>query len=177
MAGDRATASAATIAAKKASLKPPRRTLQDKDSYQERSSISLNGMGIKKKPEAFRKTRSEGILGIARKSSSGKLVRKGSGKLSGGGGSKKNSGSSDDAPGGGPHPPVRNGRTSVTGISDDEDGLADDVVPEPPRRVNSADGGKRRRPAFNMVSLRGAMDAMNTQNGHHTPDADGVIHL
>ena len=173
MAGDRATASAATIAAKKASLKPPRRTLQDKDSYQERSSISLNGMGIKKKPEAFRKTRSEGILGIARKSSSGKLVRKGSGKLSGGGGSKKNSGSSDDAP----HPPVRNGRTSVTGISDDEDGLADDVVPAPPRRVNSADGGKRRRPAFNMVSLRGAMDAMNTQNGHHTPDADGVIHL
>ena len=125
---------------------------------------------MKKKPEAFRKTRSEGILGIARKSSSGKLVRKGSGKLSGGG-SKKNSGSSDD------HPPVRNGRTSVTGISDDEDGLADDVVPEPPRRVNSADGGKRRRPAFNMVSLRGAMDAMNTQNGHHAPDADGVFHL
>ena len=177
MAGDRASASAATIAAKKASLKPPRRTLQDKDSYQERSSISLNGMGIKKKPEAFRKTRSEGILGIARKSSSGKLVRKGSGKLSGGGSSKKNSGSSDDAPGGGPHPPVRNGRTSVTGISDDEDGLADDVVPAPPRRVNSADGGKRRRPAFNMVSLRGAMDAMNTQNGHHAPDADGVFHL
>ena len=131
---------------------------------------------MKKKPEAFRKTRSEGILGIARKSSSGKLVRKGSGKLSGAS-SKKNSGSSDDAPGGGggPHPPVRNGRTSVTGISDDEDGLADDVVPEPPRRVNSADGGKRRRPAFNMVSLRGAMDAMNTQNGHHAPN--GVVDL
>ena len=142
---------AASLAAKKASLKAPRRTLQDKDqsvttTSNKKSSVATAGAGPK----------------------ANSLKRKGSSKQhKTAAGKSRTSESSDEL--NKDHAPrtVTTGRTSVTGISDDEDFADDEVIPEPPRRVNSADGGKPRRPA----AVFNAADVM--KNLKLTDDAGG----
>ena len=133
---------AASLAAKKASLKAPRRTLQDKDqtvvttTSNKKSSVASQGAGSK-------------ANSLKRKGSSKQHKTAQAGKF-------RTSESSDEL-NKDHHPPrtAATGRTSVTGISDDEDFADDEVIPEPPRRVNSADGGKPRRPAavFNAADV------------------------
>lgn len=121
---DETDKTAAALAAKKASLKAPRRTLQDKEPVKKAAGTSLKRKGSKH----------------GHKTSTGGQSAK-----------SRTSVSSDEHKEEGEAP---RGRASVTGISDDEDFADDEVIPAPPRRVNSADGKRRHsRPVFNAADV------------------------